>query len=304
MTESMKGWMCHRARACGESSSWMDGLKDMIAEVGLEAAMQMVASNPRVLWRPPGSLARDISMYMEDTGWSRGEVVGWLIQPQCAALLTRNAATAIHNLKSLAAHLGLAPPRAGLLLLLRTFPAAATSNLETMITNLDVLQQLQATHPMWEGRFSRLSPTTKLLMARSGPGMSRLCHVVKLGQQDLIAMSVAAKDQTSFMRKFPGYVAPSRAPRLSPEERDKQLEQYLARWQPWAASWGRLEESSLNNCCYHAQNPERLLRLEFLLGRGLQEGCAVYVALILTDKRWLVRYPGFSTWRDDRGVGR
>ena len=137
-----------------ESSSWMDGLKDMIAEVGLEAAMQMMASNPRVLWRPPGSLARDISMYMEDTGWSRGEVVGWLIQPQCAALLTRNAATAIHNLKSLAAHLVLAPPRAGLLLVLRKFPAAATCNPETTIMNLDALQQLQATHPMWDDQYS------------------------------------------------------------------------------------------------------------------------------------------------------
>ena len=67
---------------------------------------------------------------------------------------------------------------------------------------------------------------------------------------------------------------------------------------------GRLSESSLNLCCYCAQSPERLLRLEFLLSRGLQEGCTVYVALTLTYKCWLVRYPGFSTWRDDRGVGR
>ena len=218
----------------------MDRLNGVIAEVGLEAAVRLVAANPFVLWQPPGSLARDISVYMEETGWSRGEVVGWMMQPRCAALLTRNAATVISNFKSYAAHLGLAPPRAGLLLLIQKCPAAATCNPKTTITNLDTLQQLQATHPiMWEGQYSRLSPSTKLMLARSGPAMGRLRHVVELGQQDLIPMS-AARSQTTSMHKLPGYVAPppSRAPRLSPEEGEKQLGQYLARWQPWAASWG------------------------------------------------------------------
>ena len=113
----------------------------------------------------------------------------------------------------------------------------------------------------------------------------------------------AAMNKTSFIRKLPDYMAPppSRAPRLSPEEGDKQLGQFLARWQPWAASWPRLVESTLDRCRYCAQNPERLLRLEYLLDQGLQEGSSVGQALKLPDKDWLARYPGFSTWRDARG---
>ena len=108
MSEGRKGWKCAWARSRGDPSGWMDGLKDMIAEVGLEAAVRLVAANPEVLWRASGSLARDISVYMEETGWSRGEVVRWMTQPKCSMLLTRSAATVIRNLKSSAASLGLA----------------------------------------------------------------------------------------------------------------------------------------------------------------------------------------------------
>ena len=150
MTKSVKGYMSLMAHGQGESEVWRDRLNGMIAEVGLEAAVRVVAANPFVLWRPPGSLARDISVYMEETGWSRGEVVGWMTQPKCTILLSRSAATVICNLKSIAAHLGLVPPRAGLLLLIQKCPAAASRKSKNLIKNLDTLQQLQATHPMWE----------------------------------------------------------------------------------------------------------------------------------------------------------
>ena len=109
--------------------------------------------------------------------------------------------------------------------------------------------------------------------------MGRLGHMVKLGQQGQVPTHVSSNHQ-GHMCKLPDYVAPlpSPAPRLSTEEGDKQLGQFLARWQPWAASWPRLVESTLDRCRYCAQNPERLLRLECLLDQGLQEGCSVCVA--------------------------
>ena len=304
MTESMKEYLCKWICLQGDPSTWMDGVRDMIAEVGPEAVKLMVVHTPHLLMRAPGRLARDIGVYMEATGWSRGEVVGWMLQPRASFLLSRSAVAVICNLKSIAAHLGLVPPHDGLVQLMRERPEAATSNPETMIKNLVALHQLQATHPKWEQQYGGFRLSTLLNMARGPASMSRVRYVVEWGQQERIPMSAAARNTVSFTRVLPHYVAPPRrASRLSPDEGARQVEQCLARWPPWRASWERLERITRADYSYKAQNPERLLRLEYLLDQGLQGSCTVGQALKLAPKRWLACYPGFTAWRAERGPG-
>ena len=189
-------------------AAWMRTVRSAIQEVGLEATVAFVSSNPLIIFSSPVLLAEQLREYGLFTGWGRKKVLLWLLKSGSSKLLPRTPGDIINTARDYASHAGLSEQE--MLRLLDTSPAAFAHDTAHLRAGWSALHALQATHPSWAEQWGGYSHQVRLRLSGHPPyQLHFLCFLVSTGQQAELGMRSAVEMSLQrFTAKFPAYVPP------------------------------------------------------------------------------------------------